>query len=441
MSSILIKNGTIATLGTSAQVLEGHDLWIEGDTIARIAPAGQREERLAETVINAQHKVVMPGFINAHMHFYSTFARGLGKAQPAKDFLEVLDHLWWRLDKKLTLDDCYYSAYIACIDAIRHGTTTIIDHHASPFAARGSLERIADAIKETGLRASLCYELSDRDGPEIAEQGIEENAAFLARCAKDNDPQLRALFGLHAAFTIGDATLERAVAKGKALGAGFHIHVAEDASDQEHSLKEHGMRVLKRLQTFGVLGEKTICAHCVHVDEEEIDILAQTGTAVAHNAQSNMNNAVGAADLTSLFKKGVLVGLGTDAMTNNMLEEVRAALWNQRSSHKDPSAGFMEVTQALLENNAAIANRYWGDLGALEEGKKADVIVMDYHPPTTFNADTFAGHLVFGLSQASVNTTIASGKILMHDKELVDIDEAKIAAEARECAKALWERF
>jgi len=326
--------------------------------IKKIAKASAFQGKYKK-VIDAHGKAVMPGFINTHMHFYSTMVRGLGKAKASKDFVEVLENLWWRLDKKLLISDCYYSALLPLVDAVKRGTTTLIDHHASPCAARGSLRRIAEAVEEVGVRASLCYELSDRDGAKIAQDGIDENVAFIKRCAKEKDSQLKALFGLHASFTIKDSTLEKAAAAGHELGAGFHVHTAEAKSDQDYNINNFNMRVVQRLNKFGILGPKTIAAHCVHVDEDEMNMLRDTGTAVAHNPQSNMNNAVGVADIIKMCQKGILVGLGTDAMTVNMLEEVRVALWAQHLSHNNPSVGFMEALGTLMFNNAKIANRYW----------------------------------------------------------------------------------
>lgn len=440
--TLLIKNGIVVTLGDANRVLYNHAVLCEGKHIKKIAPQKTFRGKY-DKVIDASGQVVLPGFINAHMHFYSTMARGLGKAAPSKDFQEVLENLWWRLDKKLTIDDCYYSALLPLIDAVKHGTTTLIDHHASPFAVTGSLDIIAKAVKQSGLRASLCYELSDRDGEAIAQEGIEENVAFIKRCQKENDDQLRALFGLHASFTIGDKTLEQAAGAGQALNAGFHVHMAEAQADQEYSIKNFGMRVVERFHKFGILGTKSLAAHCVHVDEHEMELLAETGTAVAHNPQSNMNNAVGVADIIKMAKKGVLVGLGTDAMTVNMLEELRAGLWAQHLSRQNPSCGFMEVLSTLAFNNAKIANRYWdGKLGVLKEGNFADIVLIDYHPPTPFDENTFLGHLCFGISQSPVDTTIASGKVLMEKKKLkLGIDEAEVAAKALELSKTLWKRF
>lgn len=442
MKTILIKNGIIATGGENNKVLYGHCLLIEGGKIKKIAKKESFKGKY-DKVIDAEGKLVMPGFINAHMHFYSTMVRGYGGAAPSKDFAEVLKNLWWRLDKKLNTDDCYYSTLIPALNAVRHGTTTLIDHHASPSAVIGSLDVIAKAVKKAGLRASLCYELSDRDGDEIANEGIEENVHFIKKCEKENDDFLRALFGLHASFTITDKTMERASAAAKSLGAGFHVHTAEAKSDQDYNEKHFKMRVVERFKKFGILGPKTICAHCVHITDKEMDILAETKTNVAHNPQSNMNNSVGVADIIKMSGKGITVGLGTDAMTVNMMEEVRVALWAQHLSHNNPSVGFCEALNALLVNNVKIAAKYWDlGLGVLAEGNAADVILIDYYPPTPLNENTFLGHFGFGVAESFVDTTICGGKVLMEGKKLkINIDEEEISVKSAELTKKLWARM
>jgi cytosine/adenosine deaminase-related metal-dependent hydrolase len=490
--SMLIENGTVLTGGKTPAVLPNHSVLVEDGVITRIAPR-RRIRSFTGKRIDASGKVVMPGLINAHTHFYSTFARGLTRTRPARDFVGVLKNLWWRLDSALTTEDCYYSALIALLDAIRHGTTTLIDHHASPGAVRGSLQAIEMAVRQTGLRACLCYELSDRDGARVARQGLEENVSFIRRCRRgsrakvgravpsapwhipetsslgtssrargalgtarpttgmshpqpstfDPQPTVSALFGLHAAFTLKDSTLEEAATLGRMLGTGFHVHVAEAQSDQDYSLRHHRKRVVERLSQFGILGPQSIAAHCVHVNRREMDLLAETGTAVVHNPQSNLNNAVGIADVLALVHRGVLVGLGTDAMTTNMLEELRVALWAQHIRAQDPSVGFSEVVTALFGNNPQIATRALGlPLGELRVGRVGDVVIVDYDPPTPLEAGNAFGHLVFGISQAAVDTTIVGGRVLMENKRLtLDLDEARINARSRELAKRLWKRL
>jgi putative selenium metabolism protein SsnA len=443
MSALLVANGTVVTLGEANRVLPAHDLLVENGRVARIAPHG-RVAAEAPRTLDATRKLVLPGFINAHTHFYSTLARGLGKARPSRDFRQVLERLWWRLDRALTLEDCRLSALVVLLEAVRKGTTTLIDHHASPGAVRGSLDALAEAVGASGLRACLCYEVSDRDGAGVAREGIDENAAFVRRVQGEDDPLLRALFGLHASFTVGDETLERAAREARELGVGCHVHAAEALADQEHCLAAHGQRVVERLASRGVLGPRSIAAHCVHVDEREIDVLAATGTAVVHNPQSNLNNAVGVADVVGMVARGVLVGLGTDAMTVHMPEELRVALWSQHHAREDPSVGFVETVSALTSGNACIAGRLWPGLGlgTLSEGGAADLILVDYDPPTPLTVETFPGHLVFGVSQATVETTVVGGRVLMERRRLcLDLDEAEVAAKAREAAARLWDRF
>jgi len=440
MNTILIKNGTIITLGAVNKVLRGQALLIEGNKIAKIAPEADFTGRY-DKVIDAHGKIIMPGFINAHMHYYSTFSRGLGKAAPSTNFLEVLDNLWWRLDKKLTLEDTYYSALIPMIEAVKHGCTTLIDHHASPYHITGSLHAIEKAGNEVGLRNSLCYEVSDRDGEARAEEGLKENYDFAKYAGSLNSNRLKALFGLHASFTLSDKTLGRAVELAADAGVGFHVHVAEGLADVEKCQAEHGCRIIERFNKFGILGNKTIAAHCVHIDEHEMDIVKETGTAIVQNPESNANNAIGTGDMVKIAGKGILLGLGSDAMTVNMFDELRMAVWMQHLTH-DPSKGFMEPVNALTVNNARIANRYFEGIGELREGCAADIIIMDYYPATPFDAGNFAGHLVFGISGAQTDTTIADGRILMENKRLcLDLDEKEVYAKSAELARKLWERF
>ncbi len=439
---LLIENGTVLSPGGKPSVRRGCSVLIEDGLITRVAPK-DRFRGFAGRRLNATGKMLMPGLINAHTHFYSTFARGLTKVKPAKDFTGVLKNLWWRLDSALTTEDCYYSALIALLDSIRHGTTTLIDHHASPQAVAGSLGAIERAVKETGLRACLCYELSDRGGGRIMQEGLAENVRFIRRCQQPDNAHVKALFGLHASFTLSDASLEKAASLGHELRTGFHIHVAEAESDQTAAQRASDMRVVERLKQFEILGRRSIAAHCVHVNKKEMDLLAETETAVVHNPQSNMNNAVGVADVIEMTRRKILLGLGTDAMTANMLEELRVALWSQHLSAGNPSAGFCEVVAALFVNNPKIAGRIFGlHFGEIREGCAGDVAIFDYTPPTPLDDTNLFGHLVFGLSESAVDSTIVGGRVLMQNKKLkLNIDEERVNARARELAKDLWKRF
>ena len=442
-SRLLLVNGVIADPSpVSPRVLYDHALMIEGGRIARIAPTAEFNELDAD-FLDLTGRLILPGFINLHTPLYSTFARGLHTVQPAADFAGVLKNLWWKLDRALTLDAVYHSAVPVLLEAIRSGTTTIIDHHASPRAVRGSLAAVHRALRDTGLRGCLCYEVSDRDGEAVALDGIAENAGFLASCRQHQDGMIAGLFGLHASFTLSERTLELAHASAREVDAGFHCHVAEASTDQDVTFMLTGERVVARLHRLGILGDHTIAAHAVHVNDAEMDLLAATGTVVAHNPQSNMNNAVGIADVERLRSRGVAVGLGTDAMTHDMRQELRSGLWAQRLKHEDPSAGWSAILAAQWDVNPAMATRIFGrQVGVMTEGAVADLIAIPYDPPTPLTNDALHGHLVFGIAPAPVDTTIVNGRVLMYRGKLeLELDEAEVMARARECAGSVWDRM
>jgi len=421
---------------------EAMAILVENGTIKRIAAYEELRDEECEH-IDGGGKILLPGLINAHHHFYSTLVTGLGKAAPSRDFNEVLENLWWRLDKKLAVRDIYISAMISMINGIRRGCTTVIDHHASPFAISGSLSEIAKAVKTCGIRANLCYEVSDRDGLDRRDEGIEENLSFIRDCATTNDPQLKALFGMHAAFTLGEDSLQKISALVAQSGCGTHIHAAEAESDQRYNIEHYGRRVVERLKDHGLINQRSILAHGVHLNPKEMMLVAESGAAIVTNPQSNLNNAVGIADVCKMSELGIKVGLGTDAMTVNMLQELRVGLWAQHLRQNNPSAGFMEIASTLIFNNPIIAQKYWGKgHGTIAEGAAADYILVDYDPHTPLNAETWIGHLIYGIAEAPVSATVCAGEFLMWDGELLlNLDEAELRAESRALAAALWKRF
>lgn len=439
---MLVVNGTLVTFGEQNELVPYGALLIQGDRIAAIGTTTDlRKQYPEEEILDAQGKLIMPGIICAHTHFYGAFARGmsLGTKAPA-NFPEILEYLWWRLDKALNREDIRYSALGCLVDAIRNGTTTLIDHHASPHVVDGSLDTIAEAVSEAGVRACLCYEVSDRDGEEIALQGIRENERFIKEAGSDF---LAGTFGLHASLTLSDETLERAVQSARELNVGFHIHVAEDKADVADSLKKSGLRVVERLEKAGILGTKTIAAHCVHIDAFETDTLRETETKVAHNPRSNMNNAVGIADVPRMLRRGIDVGLGNDGFSNNMFREMETTYLLHKLGQGDPQEmGADQVLQIAVRNNARIANLFFSKpLGQLSVGASADIILLDYVPTTPMDAGNLPWHLVFGMDGGQVDTTIVGGRILMRDRKLLTLDEEAICARSRELAQKLWARM
>ncbi len=440
---MLITNANVITWGENNQILNDHAVLIEGDRIAALGPSPDLEAAHPEAErLDAQGQYLLPGSICAHTHFYGAFARGMAiPGDPPKDFPEILERLWWTLDKALTLDDVRASAEIFMVDAIRHGTTTLIDHHASPNAIEGSLDVIAEAVDAAGLRACLCYEVTDRNGPQGMQAGIDENLRFIAACRAAPHPRLAATFGLHASLTLSDATLEACRA---AHDGGFHIHVAEHEADEYDSLKKSNTRVVDRLQKFGILGRNTIAAHCVHIDYQEAGLLRETGTWVTHQPRSNMNNAVGAAEVDALLRAGVPVCLGTDGFSSAMWEEWKAAYFLHKVTSRDPRrAGGYNVAQMAVQNNAALANTFFtgAQVGVVAPGASADLILVDYHPTTPLSAGNLPWHIIFGWEASLVTTTICAGRVLMQNRKLLTVDEAEITAKSRELAARLWKRL
>ncbi len=434
------ENGIVVTLGEKNRVLWNATVVTEGERVAAVGGSAEMKRRFPNAdPVDCSGKIILPGFICTHHHFYSTMARGMGiPGEPASNFVEILERLWWKVDRALDNEDITLSAQMPLIDCIRNGTTTVIDHHASPAMRDGSLDLIENAVRQAGIRASLCYEVSDRN---VAGGGIAENERFIKKVGK-GDGQIAAMMGMHASFTLSDATVEKCVGIAQDTGVGCHIHVAEDAADREDSLAKYKMPTVNRLQKLGVAGEKSIFVHCVHVDDAEMDILAATRTSVVHNPESNMNNAVGVTPLLKLLQKGVLVGLGTDGMGSDMLAQMRCAYLLHRLANHDPRVAFLEAPQLLLQNNAAIAKRQFGlQLGEIAEGLPADLAILDYEPPTPLSEANFLGHLIFGLVDATVDTTVCKGKILMQGKQILSMDEERLAARSRELAPKMWKRL
>lgn len=439
---MLITNAKLVTWGVPNRILENHALYIVGDRIAELGLSSELKTKYPQSdVLDARGQYVMPGNICAHTHFYGAFARGMAiPGESPKDFPEILEGLWWKLDKALSLDDVHYSALVCLIDAIKHGTTTLIDHHASPNAIDGSLDVIADAVRKAGLRACLCYEVTDRDGLEKAGTGIKENLRFIKSQSFNPQPTISATFGLHASMTLSDATLE---ACGAAHDGGFHIHVAEHESDQYDSMRKSGVRVIDRLNKFGILGPRSIVAHCVHIDHNEAGLLRETGTWVAHQPRSNMNNAVGAADVEEMLRLGIKVGLGNDGFSNAMWDEWKAAYLSHKAAHRDPRRmSGSTVVEMAVNQNAALANQFFPQAqpGVVSPGAFADLIFVDYLPITPLFSDNLPWHILFGFENSMVTTTICAGQVLMKERQLLFLDEQEIAAKSRELAKKVWER-
>lgn len=436
----LIANGKVITRDPANPYYVDGGVVTDGTTIKEVGETAALKAKYPQAeFIDAKGRVIMPAFINVHSHIYSGLARGLSiNGYNPTNFYEILDGMWWNIDRHLNLEGTRRSAYTTYIDSIKTGCTTVFDHHASYAQIPGSLFAIEEVAKELGVRTCLCYEVSDRDGQKKCDEAIKENADFARHCKEANDPMVKAMFGGHALFTLSDETLDKMVKANDGM-TGFHIHVCEGLNDVYDSAAKYGTKSVNRLLQHDMLGEKTMLGHCIHITKGEMDIMRDTKTMACNNPESNMGNAVGCSPILQMLADGILVGLGTDAYTFDMLESLKVALIIQRHNACMPNVAWCEVTDMLFKNNPLICSRYFDSpLGVLKAGAAADVIMMDYKPFTPFSADNIDGHMIFGMTGRQCEFTMCNGKVLMKDRELVGIDEKAINARTLEVSKELW---
>jgi putative selenium metabolism protein SsnA len=444
VSWTVIRNGLLYTGDT---VLPGATIVMDGEEILQVlehsAGGPLTPPDPAARTVDAAGRLVTPGLINAHTHIYSALARGIKlKDPPPTDFLEILQRVWWRLDRALTLEEIDLSARLHGIECLKHGVTSLFDHHASQRVISGSLREISRALGDLGLRACLSFEVSDRDGTGAAAAGIEENAAFIRETAAAAGSMRRAKVGLHASFTLSDETLKSAASICDPDRTGFHVHVAEGAVDQEATRARHGKGVIERLRSAGILGRGTICVHGVYLDDREIEILSGSGAWHAHCPESNMNNAIGAPSLEKFRRRGVRSVLGTDGFTANLFREALVGHLLQNHDAEDPRAGYAAIPLLLFGANAELASETFGvGLGRLRPGAAADLVVWDYRPPTPLDAENIWGHILFGLVDARADEVFIAGRSVLQAGEPVGCDEADVVARCRERAAELWKRF
>ncbi|MEI6456573.1 MAG: amidohydrolase family protein [bacterium] len=418
---LLLKNGTYIDWQT-LEFLEG-DILVEEGIDGKIVFVKDHLETINFRTIDCRGKYITKAFANGHHHAYSALATGMpSPALAPRNFPEILRYIWWTLDKALDPDIIRSSALVTAIACARSGVTFVIDHHASPMSIPGSLEIIAEAFDKLGISHLLCYEISDRDGLGKAEEGLGESARYLEKH--------QGLVGLHASFTVGNETLKKAVGLATATGSGIHIHTAEDHCDQDDCKQRYGKRVVERLSEAGVLGmPKSILAHCLHLSEQERELLSKSSAWIAENMESNLNNGVGFFRAKNL---GPNIFLGTDGMHSDMLQSAKSAWFaGKHIDHTDPP----EVYRRLRNLHAyLVQNSYKGD-------GENNLVVFDYSPSTPFNPGNFCSHFFFGMESRHISHVISDGRLIVKDRKILNVDEEEILAEARIQAKRLWERM
>ncbi len=410
------------------------EMRVEGETIADV---GERVDvQPVDEVVDAAGAVVMPGLVNGHTHLYSSLAVGMPPPQrPPANFHDILEYVWWRLDRALDLPLVQISATIGAAEALRCGVTTLIDHHASPRAVEGSLDAVESGVRGVGLRGVLCYETTDRNGEQGRDAGLAENERYLKRCVGRADGMFAGLAGAHAAFTLSDASLASVAELAQAYGVGVHIHVAEDPCDAQICRERYGVDLMDRLERAGVLSAPSILVHGTYLSDRDLSRVNDSPVVLAHNPRSNMNNAVGYAPLDKVSRP---VLLGTDGIGSDMLAELQAAWFKSR----DARAGLTPADcLAMLAASAGRAGEALGvELGRLRAGAAADIVVTDYVSPTPLTSDNVAGHLIFGMSARHVRSVMVAGRWRLYDRRVVDCDECVLWQRATTEAQRLRTR-
>lgn len=409
------------------------DVLVEG---GRIAAVGSAREGIP--VRDCTGCLILPGNVCAHTHLYSSLARGMPYPQdldPPESFVQTLQRVWWRLDRALDHDGVRASAMVGAMEALLAGTTTLVDHHASPNAIDGSLDAVADACEEIGVRSVLCYEVSDRDGADRAQAGVAENRRFLKATSRRR--LARGMVGAHASFTLSEETLSACVDAARSSRVGIHIHVAEDRADLGDCEARFAKPVVDRLALAGVLTERALLAHCVHLHPAEIGLVQEAGATVVHNARSNMNNAVGRAPAEAFEDR---VALGTDGIDGDMFAESRAAHWRARED--DVLSPPLSTLRRLAHGSSFVGQAFEEPaLGRIERGAPADLVVLDYPAPGQIDASSLAGHWFFGLGSRHVRDVMVAGDLVVADRRLTRVDQDKVAADAAGEARRLRARL
>ncbi|MEN3047894.1 MAG: amidohydrolase [Candidatus Caldarchaeales archaeon] len=435
----LVRGGVVVTMDEGLGVIREGAVLVEDE---RIAAVGKVEEvtrgAKADEVIDARGCFVLPGLICGHTHLYGIALRGSNlKVEPPSDFLQILQRVWWPLDERLDNEAAYATALAACMEMALTGTTCFADTYSAPNGIEGSLDAIARAVDEVGIRGLVSFEATERRSGEEGLRGLRENERFLSSSASR---RAKGMVSVHASFTVTDDLIRRAVELSERFDCPITVHVSEGPNDVYHNIERYGVRTVERLEGLGLLSPKAVLAHCVHLSPKEISVLARTGTNVAHNPMSNMLNAVGVSPVPEMLREGVNVCLGNDGYVFDAFENARAAFLVHRVHRRDPTALSAKEVLEMVTVRAAMA---YGlrDLGSLKPGKLADLIVVR---PTVMAApltgDPYS-YVVNGVRGSDVRLVMVGGEVVARDGRLLRVDQREAEEKVLRSVERLWERL
>ncbi|MEM3571553.1 MAG: amidohydrolase family protein [Candidatus Bathyarchaeia archaeon] len=444
MVDIIIKNGLIVTMDKQKRIIENGAIAIENEKIIDIGKTIELEKKYkADKIIEAKGKIVIPGLICSHTHLYGMLLAGAPlKIVPPSDFSQILQRVWWPMDEAITQEDAYTSALIGCLAFLKTGTTCFADTYSGPASIENCLDYIAKALKEVGIKGILAFEATERHSIEEGEEGIQENIRFIKKIKEEKEEKIMGMFSIHASFTCSDSMMKKVRKLANEYKVPITIHTSEGLVDVYHNLEKYGKRTLERLNDIGLLGPDVILAHCVNINKDEIKIIKETNSKVAHNPMSNMLNAVGVAPINSLIEEGITVGLGNDGYIFDQFENMRAAFLLHRVHKKDPRVTNPEMILEMSTINGAKLYGLKNDIGSLEIGKKADIVLINPKlSPTPIIPESVYAHLINTISGKDVETVIVNGKILMENYEVKTVNEKKVVEISRNSAKMLWKKL
>ena len=429
--NIEIKNGYLIVPKSNKIGIEKRNIFIK-DGIIKF----ERNFEKTDKIIDAQNRVIFPGFLNAHHHIYSCLSKGIPAETPFKDFLGTLENLWWKLDRALDEESVLLSTVLTLQDCIRNGVTTVFDHHISANYIENSLESMGDVFEDFGLNGVLCFETSNRNGKDVFERSLQENIRFCQKYKKSEN--LKGMIGMHALLTLDDLNLKKI--SQTTAGCPIHCHIAEGEIDEIQSLEKYGKTVIERLDEFDLLRNNSLLVHASNISEKEMEILKDKNIFIAQAIDSNMNNALNIANISKLINSGIETTIGTDGMTSNILKALKNSFLFTKFQNKNPDIGFPEMTSLLL-NSFKIKTSFGFPLG-IKENETADIVIFDYVPATPFDESTFLGHFIYGITESQARWVIKKNEILMENFQLNLTKKYEELIQKRiEISERLFDRF
>ncbi len=442
MVELLIKNGLVVTMDKERRIIADGSVAVEDGRIISVK-RGWSGKSKPEEVIDARGKIVMPGLVCSHTHLYGMLLRGAPlKIEPPSDFSQILQRVWWPMDEAMTKEDAYASALISCLEFIKTGTTLFADTFSGPNAISGALDKIATAVEQSGMRGILSFEATERHTHAEGSKGTKENERFIQKTKKERMHRVQGMFSLHASFTVSDELFRYVRELASKYKAPITIHTSEGMGDLYHNYERFGKRTVERLRDAELLGPDVVLAHCVQVNDDELNIIKKTGAKVAHNPMSNMLNAVGVAPVAKMLALGIPVGLGNDGYIFDGFENMRAAYLMHKLALRDPRViSPMEVLEMATIRGAELYG-LGNELGSIETGKLADIIIIDpKRAPTPVIPESVVGHIVNTVSGNDVETVIVGGNLLMRDGKMLSMEEEEAIRVSRKSAEKLWQKM